>query len=373
MQKFALKRLTASDLTFFKWHFENNNAGNQKAINLSRNVFIDALYPSLPDVIAERNDGKLPLTLYTYGPGLAEAYPLQRKIIKSIGYKNWRLNGEFIFTPEETPDRFNVLKPNDIAIMGFEGAVSPTALHIDYLAEALDTDKALRDAADVMIGNQRGSMKEITLGELAALVQRVNPVENHPIRRFFVDSDVIEAVQGDAQARLRVFRRTGRIMSQEELKAARQKAEETGKAGEELIATYFEGRLEDQSINGYEWIAHQNAVAPYDFKLIDTSGFTSLLDVKSTTGAFSAPLHISMAEIDTMANTPERYDLYRVYSLDEKGGKLRIARDMRGFAKSLVDIFSALPTGVRIDGISLDPAQMDFGQEEYLTFPDDEE
>lgn len=36
--KIAVKKLTASDLTFFEWHFKNRNAGNQKAINLNRNV-----------------------------------------------------------------------------------------------------------------------------------------------------------------------------------------------------------------------------------------------------------------------------------------------------------------------------------------------
>ena len=104
-----MKRLTPSDLTFFKWHYENRNAGNQKAINLSRNVFIDKLYPSLPDIMTDRGDGKIPVTLYIYGPGLYDAYQLQRKIIKTGSYKNWRLNGEFIFNPEDIPERFNSL------------------------------------------------------------------------------------------------------------------------------------------------------------------------------------------------------------------------------------------------------------------------
>ncbi len=50
MRKFALKRLTASDLTFFVWHFKNRNAGNQKAINLNADVFVGKLFPSLPEV-----------------------------------------------------------------------------------------------------------------------------------------------------------------------------------------------------------------------------------------------------------------------------------------------------------------------------------
>lgn len=373
MQKFALKRLTASDLTFFKWHFENNNAGNQKAINLSRNVFIDVLYPSLPDVLADRGDGKIPLTLYTYGPGLAEAYSLQRKIVKSDTYKNWRLNGEFVFTPDDTPERFKALRPGDIAIMGFEGASSPTALHIDYLAADLPEDRALKAAADIIIGSQRGSMKEISLEDLTVLVKQANPAENHPIRRFTVDADIIEAVQGDAQARLRVFRRTGRSMSQDELRSARQKAEDTGERGEELVASYFEGRLETRQINSYEWTSRQNAIAPYDFKLSEKDGLSVLLDAKTTTGDFSSSLHISMAEIVTMAQAQERYDLYRVYSLTEGAAKLRIAADMRSFAQRTLDVLENLPSGVRVDGISVDPTQFSFGPEQALSLPEDED
>ena len=39
LKKLAVKRLTASDLTFFVWHFRNQPAGNQKAINLNADVF----------------------------------------------------------------------------------------------------------------------------------------------------------------------------------------------------------------------------------------------------------------------------------------------------------------------------------------------
>jgi hypothetical protein len=68
--KLALKRLTASDLTIFKWHFENKPAGNQKAINLNADVFIQKLYPSVPLIIEEKQ-GTLPVNLYIYGPGVS--------------------------------------------------------------------------------------------------------------------------------------------------------------------------------------------------------------------------------------------------------------------------------------------------------------
>lgn len=98
LKKLAAKRLTASDLTLFEWHYKNKNAGNQKAINLNANVFVDELFPVLPE-IADRQDGRIPLDLQIYGPGHKELHNLQRKIIKIGSYKNWRLNGEFIHNP----------------------------------------------------------------------------------------------------------------------------------------------------------------------------------------------------------------------------------------------------------------------------------
>ena len=59
-RKLALKRLTASDLTFFEWHFRNHNAGNQKAINLNADVFVEELFRALPEVSIETR-GKIPI------------------------------------------------------------------------------------------------------------------------------------------------------------------------------------------------------------------------------------------------------------------------------------------------------------------------
>lgn len=66
--KFAVKRLTPSDLTIFEWQFTNGNAGNQKSINLNEDVFIDQLFPFLPEASADTN-GRIPVDLYVYGPG----------------------------------------------------------------------------------------------------------------------------------------------------------------------------------------------------------------------------------------------------------------------------------------------------------------
>ena len=79
IQKIVLKRMTSSDLTFFAWHYLNEPAGNQKAINLNADVFIDILYPGLPAIAQNRGD-RFPLDLYLFGPGYAGEYNLQRKI-----------------------------------------------------------------------------------------------------------------------------------------------------------------------------------------------------------------------------------------------------------------------------------------------------
>ena len=81
-RKLALKRLTASDLTLFKWHFQNHPAGKQKAFNLDASVLVDELYPQLgePALVPQP---RYPLDLYLCGPGLAPANNLQRKILNS--------------------------------------------------------------------------------------------------------------------------------------------------------------------------------------------------------------------------------------------------------------------------------------------------
>src|ERR1017187_2059527 len=88
MQKrLAVKRLTASDLTIFERQFRKRNAGNQKSINLNADVFIDKLFPFLPEASADTN-GRIPLDLYVYGPGHSGAHNLQRKIFKGRSHKS---------------------------------------------------------------------------------------------------------------------------------------------------------------------------------------------------------------------------------------------------------------------------------------------
>jgi hypothetical protein len=134
--KLALKKLTQSDLTFFRWHFLNHPAGNQKAINLNADVFIDALYPGL-QAVADRNQGRILVALHIFGPGLEQELTLARKIVKFGSYKNWRLNGEFIDNPIDSPSRFNLLATNDFVLFDFADDDVPRTIRMILIARAV--------------------------------------------------------------------------------------------------------------------------------------------------------------------------------------------------------------------------------------------
>lgn len=367
----ALKRLTSSDLTLFKTYYTNQpgKMSKQKALNLTRRVFVDELYPELKKYGV---DAKLQVSLCIYGPGFADAHTLQRKIIKSETYKNWRLNGELVYSPEDNLSRYDMLKPDDIALMGFQGQNSPEVVCIDFISVNNKDDELLHDAFSKFIGSAYGNMKKITAAELNEIVAMVAPDESHPVFRFTLDEDIAEAVAGDPEAALRVYKRSGRVMTKEELLSAKQKADGTGSDGEELVAQYLGHQVDDGQIADFEWISRENAIAPYDFKIINLDGTNTFLDVKSTKSAFSATLHISMAELITMARVEEEYTLYRIYDLTEKGGKLRISQGMRTFARSVLEKLNVLPINVRVDSISHIPDEDTFGNEITVFFEDED-
>ena len=136
-RRIALKRLSASDLTLFEYHFRQTSGTKQKAFNLDKSVFIDRLYPSLPETVGS---GRVQVDLSIYGPGLAGLDNLQRKILKQ--QKNWRFDGELIYNPPEEEDRYNVLSKGDFAIFDFMGEVEPRAARM-YLIAQEDQCKAL--------------------------------------------------------------------------------------------------------------------------------------------------------------------------------------------------------------------------------------
>jgi hypothetical protein len=369
--KLAIKKLTASDLTLFEWHFRNQNAGNQKSINLNRNIFIDKLFPSLPEA-GDGLGGRFPLDLHIFGPGRHGDYNLQRKIIKHGTYKNWRLNGEYIYNPDNSPDRFNCLVPGDYALFDFSGELQPTSAKVFLIASELQDDAGIHREMD---GFTKGKgMVSLGHDDLIGIIEAASPPEEHPIHELLLE-DLLEdaAYNGLEGTRKLNRRRSGTRMSMDTLLQVRENAEKVGREGEELLNALFDTLKETGEINGYEWTADENAVSPYDFEVVGADNTTARLDVKSTRGSFGRKLHISIAELHEMAESDYRYDIYRVYELRNGTAKLRIARDLAPFAAEVLAVFSSLPDGVMPDSVSLEPDTIDFEEEQIINLPDDEE
>jgi hypothetical protein len=236
-RKLALKRLTASDLTLFKWHFQNRPAGKQKAFNLDTNVLVDRLYPQLGEPALVRQP-RYPLDLYLCGPGLAPANNLQRKILKQ--QKNWRLNGELIDNPVENPELYNVLVPGDFALFEFAGDVTPTTANLVLIASALPEDASLY--AELARRFTDGSMWALEDELVHDVLSEASPPAGHPLHDWADTSLLEDAVLGGAAGLETInIRRGNRGVSPEDFMRSRRNAEATGVAGEELLNAWLDG------------------------------------------------------------------------------------------------------------------------------------
>lgn len=363
-RKIALKRLSASDLTFFEVHFRTTAGTKQKAFNLDRSVLIDRFYPSLPDLGEER----FPLSLRIFGPGIRPVHELQRKILKQ--QKNWRLDGELIYNPPDDEHRYDALSPDDFALFDFLGDATPTAAQIYLVSQNEATDSSLLAALRKEYSgslSKHKSMLELDLANLASLLQLIEIEDGHPIVDV-IDEDAVEdaVFSGIEGIRTIQARRGGRGLSREEFAKTRRAAEKSGRLGEELLAAHFDRLLVENEILEFEWTSDSNAIAPYDFEIHQNKKEIKFVEVKSTRGPFANRIHISFAELLEMASRGDSYDLYRMYEVTETSAKLRIAGQLGGFAKEIVSTLSGLPDRVTIDGISLDPTILSFGIEEIV-------
>lgn len=368
-RRIALKRLTASDLTLFEWQFRNRNAGNQKSINLNADVFVVELFPSLPVAAAELN-GRVPVDLNIYGPGHAALHNLQRKILKGAGYKNWRLDGEYINNPENEPERYNVLKPDDLAVFEFLGPIVPSSAKLILIARDVQEDKAIYQSLIPLLGSK--SMVSLSANQLEAVASGLNDAD-HPFHQLTLDAELEDAALGGSRAMSSFRRRSpGRTLSNEDLERARQAASQVGGAGEELIFHYLDRLKDSGTIVDFRWEAEINAVAPYDFLVTMPDGKEIAIDVKSTNGEFDRSIHVSYGELVEMTRE-RRYDIYRVFDVSDSGGRLRIAESVGGFASMVLQGLSGLPAGVVADSVSLGPGSLPFGPVQVVDVSQDPE
>ena len=360
LRKLAIKRLTASDLTFFEWQFRNRYAGNQKAINLNADVFINELYPGLPST-ATGIEGKRMVDLSIYGPGLGNEYNLQRKIVKGASYKNWRLDGEFVYDPPEEPGRFDVLTEGDLAVIEFFGDTQPSAVRMVLVAGVEPEDAALHSALSGVVSAGH-SMTSLTPNRLAQLVEDAGTRIDHPINDLVSLETTIEVATLGVAEETAGYRSppAPRRTSRDVLQRARSNANRVGELGEQFINSHLTILKANGQIEGFEWVSRENAVSPYDFRT-GVGGDEILLDAKATELSFDNKLHISFSELRQMAYGTERYDLYRVFDIGETTAKLSVAEDLGEWARGVLEIFEGLPEGVDVESVTVSPSILPFG------------
>jgi len=364
----VLKRLSASDLTIFEHQFRHTSGAKQKGINLDKAVFLGEIYPNLRERLAT-GKVRIPLELHIYGPGCAGLHSQQRKIL--LQTKNIRLNGEFIKNPIDEDARYDALEKDDLAVMELVGDDAPYAATLFLLSKHDDRDvdlhTALMDAYGAGFSARKG-MQVMRDVDLSRIVEPLGLPDDHPVLDF-IDGEALEdAAQGgiDGIRTLR-SRRRARGVSLDELERAKRNAERNGRLGEELLNAWLEDQEDTGVVAGFDWVADKNAVAPFDFTILDADGeVMRLIDAKSTSGDFGNKIHVSVAELIEMVHGDKPYDLYRLYGVSDYMAKFRVAENVGPILSDVLTALEALPKGVQADGISIDPSILPFGDEREI-------
>lgn len=375
-REIALKRLSETDLTFFRWHYENQEfwrsigtrRANQKGININAAPLL-RLYPAFKGLPSDRVN----VSLRLLGPGGAAAEAVTRKIKREA--KNWRLDGEMVSNPVESPERFNGLRESDLVLFRFQGEGLPTHIDAVFLQVTNREDESLHRALSPLVPQGgRESMVLIDASALLDTLDELNVSVDSPIRQLLADLDNDLVVAGEPgtsvaekQSERGVFR--GRL-SPEALALARERQMDVGQRGEEMVDFYLREAVARGEFTDMFWVSQDNAISPYDF--IALEGETEIrVEVKSTTLDFGAAFHVSVNEIRALAEEP-RYDLYRLYSMDTEAGtaKLRIAADPKDFADVMLEAVAAFPAGVVIGQLVVTPALLDWSDETQISLDD---
>ena len=370
--RFAAKRLTRSDLTLFEHQFRRQNAGNQKAINLNRRVFVDLIFPGAP-ALAAGAPRQFPVSLRIFGPGgNRNLHQVMRKVIAAGGsQKNWRLNGETIPNPYGEPDRYNNLQDGDYTIMGFEGGNVPHGIDVILISQSEIVDQGLLAGLDAILGPS--PMAVLSDDDLTTLLRIAPP--NHPVGEFLNEENdelLEEAALGSIVAVRALRRRSVRRQTAEELAIARRRAEEIGKEGEVLVAAYLRRALADKRIEDFVWEADANAVNPWDFTVVRRGGTIRRIEVKSTKGSHNRALHVSQAEIEAAAEPDgPRTDLWRISQLDGDGGMLRRSINFRAVARKIISISDDCGPGLTPDGWTIATDRFEWSEPRRLLFGDE--
>lgn len=363
MTHFAVKKLTRSDLTFFEHQFRRQNAGNQKSINLNADVFIDNIFP-YARTIAAGQPHQFPVRLQIFGPGLRRTPDNKtRKVIAAGGnQKNWRLNGEFVPDPDDDPTRYHGLAAGDLAVFAFEEGRHqpvPESIALVLVSQAEQADAQVLADLQAFLGAGRMALVP---ADVLGRVSTASPTD-HPIRELLdIEMDVAleEAALGstDAIRKLRT-RPSARRMSAAALAKARAGAEASGRDGEVLVNIHLQKAQAEGRIRSFTWVSEENAISPWDFEVVELDGTTVRVEVKSTSGGFDRPFHISQNEVLAAAEAgAPRTDIYRVFAIGNDGGWMRKSPEVAAICRAISSAVSSLRAGIEPDSYSVDASRI---------------
>jgi hypothetical protein len=334
-------------------------------------IFVEAFYPTLPELTATLGD-VITVSLTIFGPSGASAYTLSRAITKREAYKNWRLNGEFVRDPDGQVGRFDEMAPDDLAVFDFSGEPGPQKLSLLLISANSTNDAQLFATLSPLISGGRKTMIQVSRAQLAAAATGIP--ETHPIWVLAADPEYDAALEdaalGGVGGAQKLAKKIAKPVSAATLAAAKASAEKNGRDGEALAWVHLKGMLATGQVSFIEWASDSNAVSPFDFTVV-VGGKSVKIDAKSTTGDFARALHMSAAELTEAAGS-DRYDLWRLYKLDEDGACLRIAENIGSTAKEILAGISP-PAGVTVDSVSIDPKILKWGDEIVINRPEESE
>jgi hypothetical protein len=270
------------------------------------------------------------------------------------------LNGGTVPDDPALPSRFHSLAPGDLALFRFRGDPAPD--EVDVILVTASADGAAHNALDRLVPTGRRSMISLTPAQIEAALAGMTLPEGSPLAELEpppeVEAAIEEVALGGSPEPALVGRRGGRRLTPAELAQARDDAQRIGADGETLLHAY----LQQQMFDELEWVSQLDAAAPFDFRYRHQSGDTVKMDAKSTTGSFDRRIHVSTSEMLEASKPGARYVIARVYEIDDDGGKLRLCENFAEFARSITSAV-ALPSGVRIDGFSIDPSSLAWSNE----------
>jgi hypothetical protein len=273
--------------------------------------------------------------------------------------------------PEGETGRFDILTAGDLAIIELVGDPSPQRLTLLLVASKAPIDAALHTALNPLIPGGRRTMVSISRTQLAKAAAATPAT--HPIWRLAADPEYDAALEdvalGGEKGAETLKKKSGHPVSATALAAAKAAAEKNGRDGEALAWVYLKKLKTDGVLQGIEWLSRTNAVSPFDFRTTDMKAVVARIDAKSTTGEFDRRVHMSTAELIEAAGTG-RYDIWRIYQISEDGARLRVARDISSFAKTVLSGLK-LPEGVTMDSISISPSSLKWDDELIIERPDE--